>query len=120
MVTGFMQGDWPMFRLKINSERSASLMAALKAEWGFDSPLLALEFWCGALVFWFELLFFLPFLLVTVAQESPPIGACFRGFILPELLPELLQDCVEMGGKQSSSIIMLLTVPLGGFLSALF
>jgi len=116
MVTGFMQGDWPMFRLKINSERSASLMAALKAEWGLDSPLLALEFRCGALEFWFELLFFLPFLLVTVAQVSPPIGACFRGFILPELL----QDCVEMEGKHSSSIIMLLTVPLGGFLSALF
>jgi hypothetical protein len=57
------------------------------------------------------LLFFLPFLLVTVAQESPPSGAWFSGFILPELL----QGCVEMEGKQSSSIIMLLTVPLGGF-----
>ncbi len=45
MVTGFMQGVWLMFRLKIKSERSASLMAALKAEVGLDSPLLALELW---------------------------------------------------------------------------
>ncbi len=58
----------------------------------------------------------LTFLLVTVAQDSPPSGAWFSGFILPELV----LGCVEMEGKQSSSTIMLLTVPLGLDFSDLF